>query len=148
MGFERPNVYRLTVEGAGLERKDLCMEFQASKGAPIVSCWVETFSRASYSPDTGFTDGGFEQTRRAYVYGSELLKRKRVTTADMACFNLANALAKEAVVGAAAGDLVHTVLFDWFLKGPKHLTRDIAAAAPEWWKVMQRFIREAREANR
>lgn len=144
MTFVRENVYRLLIERSeddSRETRTLCIDFTTVRGAPVVSAWIET-----YLPPRWLDDGLREEqrlsTQRMYVYGSNILEKKRISVGDIAAFQVADALGREAVVGREAASLVHMVLSQWFIHGPKHVQNVFAETAPRWWSLVDPKKRE------
>lgn len=139
--YVRPNIYRLILDGQALprERQELCVEFFLAQTCPAIKVWVETHLPPSYDHKKElWIDDRLDVSENVYVYGRAVLDKKRLTYADMATYQLADALARDAVVGKEAGSLCNAVVFDWIVRGPKTRSAPIAKAAPEWWERVTR----------
>lgn len=136
-GFVRENVYRLQIGNELHARKFLCMEFVGLTGAPAAAAWIETETPRKYDKkEYEWTGGGIEESQKVWVYGREILDKKRVTGTDMAVYWICDALARGAVTGTeGASNLVHIVLVEWFLTR-KARCKPLREAAPEWWRVI------------
>lgn len=136
-GFVRENIYRLQIGNDVQARQFLCMEFMGLTGAPAARAWIETEVPREFDRNFEEWKGGhIDKTDSVWVYGREILQKKRVTTADMATYWACDALAKEAIIGTEAGSFVHLVLHEWFINGPKARTKVLQKAAPEWWALI------------
>jgi hypothetical protein len=139
--YVRPNIYRLILDGQALprERQELCVEFFLAQSCPCIKVWVETHVPPRYDHTAEeWIDHHITTSDYVYFYGRSVLEKKRVTYADMATYQLAEALARDAVVGKEAGTLCNSVVFDWIVRGPKTRSAPIAKAAPEWWERVTR----------
>lgn len=138
-GFERPNVYRFQVGSDRRARKFLCMEFLWLTGAPATCVWIESEVPREYDRNMEDWVGGYtDVTKRIWVHGNQVLKKKRVTSLDMAVYFMCEALAKNSVVGEEAGNLAYFVFVEWFVKAPKTVNKALREAAPEWWELVTR----------
>lgn len=138
-GFVRENVYRLQIGNEFKNRKFLCMEFVGLTGAPAARAWIETEVPKEFDRDfKEWREERLDRSNSVWVYGREILEKKRVTNADMAVYWACDALAKEAVASPEASSFVHLVLFEWFVKAPKARTKVLKDAAPEWWELINR----------
>lgn len=136
-GFVRENVYRLQIGNEVQRRQFFCMEFVGLTGAPAARAWVENEVPREFDRNfEEWREARIEKSTSVWVYGREVLEKKRVTSVDMAVYWACDALAKEAVASPEAGSFVHFVLFEWFVKGPKARIKPLRDAAPEWWAIL------------
>lgn len=136
-GFVRENVYRLQIGNETGARQFLCMEFLGLTGAPSAAAWIETETPQKFDKKEYEWKGGqIQESAKVWVYGREILDKKRVTAADMAVYWICDALARGAVAGnEEANNLVHVVLVEWFLTR-KARCKPLRDAAPKWWALL------------
>lgn len=139
MTLVRPNVYRLVVDERvhPRERKAVCIEFFLAQGCPSACVWVETNVPDRWDSVSGEWKPArvrVDEAPKTWVYGRSVLDKKRVTAADMEIYTMAEALARDGVVGESASRLAHAVLWGWFINGPVSRHQYLAEAAPEWWE--------------
>lgn len=132
--YTRKNLYELVLNPKRRERQVFFIEFfLAGGGAPSITVWVETTIPGKW-PD----EESVSVSDKVYRYGRDILQKKRITNADMNGYIMAEALAREAVVGREASTMVNSVVHDWIIKAPKSVSKPIAEAAPEWWAILTR----------
>jgi len=143
MSFERENIYRMRIGGKGWhDAITLCMEFKSVQGGPWVQAWIET----KVPPDwkTGRMEPTVTVSQRATCRADDIFYnarstgkvKKRVSAGAAAVYWAADALARDAICGKEASNLVHGVLAEWFIKGPKSRSQPLREAAPEWWEIV------------
>lgn len=134
--FKRPNIYRMAIDERVRERKEVCIEFYLSQGAPVASAWVEQHVPERMGADGQWRDATVQKSPVVTVRGGDLVRRKRVGERDLCGYTVADALARDSVCGQEAGRLAWSVMWDWFVRGPASRSKPIAEAAPEWWRLV------------
>lgn len=128
-GFVRPRIWRLDItdrQDVTNPSRHLCVEFGSGAGAPFMTVWVETTERYKFGDKHPVESG------RVSVSGRDIVERK--VNRELDAYWTAEALAKDSVVGEAAGVLVFQVLWAWVIKGPKTRSTPLRKAAPDWWE--------------
>jgi hypothetical protein len=137
--YTRKNTYELVLNPHPHEKQVFFIEFFLGYGgAPAITAWVETQQYGEWKDNGDYIEPRVSVSQKVYRYGRDILDKKRQTNADINGYLMADALAREAVVGREASSLVNSVVHDWIIKAPKSVSKPIREAAPEWWDLLTR----------